>query len=322
MRLIHTKTLELEDFSHGIPPYAILSHTWEYDQEISFQEWQQDRHNVCDRTGYTKIQNACAQAQQRGLDYLWVDTNCIDKSSSAELSEAINSMFSWYQQTQVCFVYLSDVTTTAAATLPAQSMTCGEEPPPPQHSPLSEARWWSRGWTLQELLAPNKLVFFSGSWEPIGVINKADGATSKNTPYQDFTTSVSAITGIGRVFLLGLQSLSEASIALRMSWAASRVTTRVEDMSYCLMGLFGINMPLLYGEGERAFQRLQHLIMGVSTDQSIFAWEWTQNTSYKEGLPHRQSSAEEPVIVASHARTQPHQCREHSIQPAPFPLYH
>lgn len=108
MRLIHTHTFELSEFLGGnIPDYAILSHTWQ-DGEVTFQDWK-DLETAKKKKGFFKIQMACEQAQKHGIDFLWVDTNCIDKTSSAELSEAINSMFSWYQQASICYAYLVDV---------------------------------------------------------------------------------------------------------------------------------------------------------------------------------------------------------------------
>ncbi|KAI1503896.1 heterokaryon incompatibility protein-domain-containing protein [Biscogniauxia marginata] len=280
MRLINTHTLDLEDFvGREIPRYAILSHTWEDGQEVSFQEWQ-DRQIVSFKTGYSKIQNACEQARLSDLDYIWVDTNCIDKSSSAELSEAINSMFDWYERSEVCFVYLADVMLAVEGKEFPLAPTSRRKPP--EHSPLSDARWFTRGWTLQELLAPDKLIFVSGNWQEIGRIDKSR-KVSRNHSVQQFIGDVSKVTGIGIPYLFGLKSRHEASIALRMSWAASRKTTRVEDTAYCLFGLFNINMPLLYGEGAKAFQRLQQEIMKVSTDQSIFAWEWATDLTLLQG---------------------------------------
>ncbi|CAJ2513719.1 Uu.00g018380.m01.CDS01 [Anthostomella pinea] len=132
MRLINTHTLDLEDYNKDIPPYAILSRTWEDGEEVTFQEWHRDRVGVSPKPGFTKICNVCEQAQLAGLAYVWVDTNCINKSSSAELSEAINSMFVWYERADVCFVYLSDVTSTFV------DEELGEEGPSP--SPLSVSK--------------------------------------------------------------------------------------------------------------------------------------------------------------------------------------
>ncbi|CZR43636.1 uncharacterized protein FPRO_07447 [Fusarium proliferatum ET1] len=248
MRLINTKTLELHEFfSESTPPYAILSHAWG-DQEVSFQDWQ-NRQQVTQKHGYTKILKACNEALKHKLEWLWVDTNCIDKSSSAELSEAINSMFEYYEKSEICFAYLADVPTASQAedTLNSQ---------------IEKSRWFTRGWTLQELLAPKHLMFYTADWSAI---------------YKDHFTLVSIITKIDYEFLSGEVSLQEASVAERMSWLAKRTTTRTEDMAYCMLGIFGINMPLLYGEGKRAFVRLQEEIIKTSNDHTIFCWGWNED---------------------------------------------
>jgi hypothetical protein len=251
MRLLNVKTVLLEEFLDGkIPHYAILSHTWGED-EVSFQDIQQS--DVHKKQGYTKIQKACDQALKDGLEYVWVDTCCIDKGSSAELSEAINSMFRWYEGAEVCYAYLVDVPPNTEPRI--------------HDSAFSQSRWFTRGWTLQELLAPSKLIFFACDWSVI--------ASSL-----DLLHSISSITGIDVYFLLYSYSqdvtsrLSQASIAERMSWASKRQTTRKEDMAYCLLGIFDTNLPLIYGEGEKAFFRLQEEIMKHSDDQSLFAWNF------------------------------------------------
>jgi hypothetical protein len=245
MRLLHAKRIQPISFAGAtIPPYAILSHTWG-DDEVSFQDIHSQ--DAASKAGYAKIRYACQGALRRGLEYVWVDTCCIDKTSSAELSEAINSMFRWYQDAWVCFAYLSDVPDSTEVDSP--------------ESAFASSRWFSRGWTLQELLAPRELEFFSSDWEKLG---------SK----LDLSREISAITGIGEGFIRGEDSLSKASIAKKMSWASYRETTRTEDLAYCLLGIFRINMPLLYGEGEKAFLRLQEEIMKTSDDQTLFAWEY------------------------------------------------
>ena len=175
----------------------------------------------------------------------WIDTCCIDKSSSAELSEAINSMFRWYEKAGVCYAYLSDV--------PALSLS---ESPYDEKSPFRRSKWFTRGWTLQELLAPINVDFYDQSWSYVG---------SKGTKLDQLLRE---ITGI-----YDLLEYSHACVAKKMSWASQRVTTRVEDMAYCLLGLFNVHMPLLYGEGKNAFLRLQLEIMSKTNDDSIFAWD-------------------------------------------------
>jgi hypothetical protein len=241
MRLINSTTYELKEVSGEIPEYATLSHTWEK-KELSFQDIQE--RNAKDMAGFAKVKGCCAQAKLDGFDYVWIDTCCIDKTSSAELSEAINSMYRWYKEGQVCYAYLADVPS-------------GEDLQPIDSS-FAKSRWFTRGWTLQELIAPSSLVFYGKDWREIGT-------------KLSLQILVWKITGIP-ITVLKCGGIEKFSLAQRMSWASKRHTTRVEDMAYCLMGLFGVNMPMLYGEGERAFERLQEEIMKTSDDHTLFAW--------------------------------------------------
>lgn len=292
MWLINVETRQLEEFiGLTTPRYAILSHTWDAGQEITFQEFQStggagaaapgaDK-TAATKTGWRKIDLACHQAARDGLLYAWVDTCCIDKSSSAELSEAINSMFSWYHRAEVCYVYLSDLTshpvtatggrrrrpfedvTTAAGPQP------GRDPPPPLdlETDIRHCRWFTRCWTLQELIAPDWVKFYDMGWA--FRFTKAEAAEM-----------LACITGIdvdvlrlgGRLGAAGRAVLDAASVAQKMSWAAGRHSTRIEDVAYSLLGLFGINMPLLYGEEEKAFLRLQAEIVSSCPDTTILAW--------------------------------------------------
>jgi len=243
MRLLHAMSMRLKSFEeNAMPQYAILSHTWGED-EVSFQ----DIHgpDAASKSGYKKIRYVCEHALEAGLQYAWIDTCCIDKKSSAELSEAINSMFRWYHKAIYCYAYLADV--------PDGTDVHTET------SAFATSRWFTRGWTLQELLAPTDLMFFSTDGLYLG---------SK----RELGKEISEITTIGEEYLHGEAPLSQASIAKRMSWASCRTTTRTEDLAYCLLGIFDINMPLLYGEGGKAFIRLQEEIMRNSDDQSLFAW--------------------------------------------------
>ncbi|KUJ18685.1 HET-domain-containing protein [Mollisia scopiformis] len=243
MRLLHASTISLEEISENkIPPYAILSHTWEND-EVSFQDMEGG--SPTEKEGYSKVKFACQQALSESLEYVWVDTCCIDKSSSSELSEAINSMFTWYRNAESCYAYLVDVPST--------------DDPRAMNSAFRASRWFTRGWTLQELIAPLNVRFYSKDWSYLG----SKGALSP---------VITEITDIDSVSLSG-GDLRRSSIAKRMSWASKRVTTRKEDMAYCLLGIFDVNMSMLYGEGEKAFIRLQEEIIKESDDQSIFAWE-------------------------------------------------
>ncbi|EIW78776.1 HET-domain-containing protein [Coniophora puteana RWD-64-598 SS2] len=228
--------------------YAILSHVWG-DNEQSFQDVQairksaeEDGRNPRDLVS-AKIRECCLLAERHGYKWVWNDTCCIDKSSSAELSEAINSMFLWYSQADICYAYLQDVPSDA----------------PDLDTKFRASRWYTRGWTLQELIAPDLLIFVSADWEMIG--GRAELASS-----------VTEITKIPEHVLRKEISLGRISVAQRMSWAARRETTRMEDRAYSLLGIFGISLPILYGEGPQAFQRLQEEIMRTSIDPSLFAW--------------------------------------------------
>ncbi|OWT43367.1 HET domain protein [Pochonia chlamydosporia 170] len=259
MWLINTTDLSIQFFQgETTPAYAILSHTWEAD-EVSFQEFRQlsdDRHSPHDKIlrkqGYRKIAAACNRARKDGHLYVWVDTCCIDKTSSAELTEAINSMFRWYKESQVCYAYLSDVTVDAEE-LASSSQKLEEC--------LSQCRWFTRGWCLQELLAPQKIRFFNRQWQEFA---------TKNT----LSMYISKLTAIPESVLVTPPrcDIHDFPIARRISWIAKRQTTRVEDMSYSLLGILDINMPMLYGEGHMAFRRLQEEIIRKYNDMSIFAW--------------------------------------------------
>jgi Heterokaryon incompatibility protein (HET) len=249
MWLIDTISLELKGFiSEQDHKYAIVSHRWEkdLDDEVSFQDIRSmnlDRYR--NRKGFLKIRGAQEQARKDKIPYFWIDTCCIDKSSSAELSEAINSMYRWYSQADVCYAYLSDV----------------------PDKPFENSEWFSRGWTLQELLAPKKITFFNVAWNRLG-------------DKQTLSDSIAYASRIDADILDGRRDIYSCSVAERMSWASARTTTRIEDSAYSLLGIFDINMYMLYGEGEKAFRRLQEEIIKRSDDHSIFAW-----TGVEDGYP-------------------------------------
>ncbi|KIW14239.1 hypothetical protein PV08_07021 [Exophiala spinifera] len=220
-----------QDLQDDIPPYAILSHTWGFDgDEVTFDDLMSGIYKS--KPGYAKIQFCSEQARRAGLLYFWVDTCCINKSNHTELSEAINSIFRWYLNATRCYVHLSDVS------------MCTEDDQSKRTWKIAfrRSRWFTRGWTLQELIAPPSVEFFSREGELLG---------SKITLEQQ----IHEITGIPIAALRGA-SLSQFSVDERMRWAARRETRRKEDKAYCLMGIFGVFMPLIYGEGENAFIRL------------------------------------------------------------------
>lgn len=235
------------------PPYAILSHRWGLAaDEVSFEDFKGDLTLARQKKGYRKVEGCCIQALKDKLNYAWIDSCCIDKSSSAELSEAINSMYGWYGAAQVCYAYLEDITT--------------EQDPRAPDSAFRQSPWFTRGWTLQELISPKDVRIFSGRWTHIG----------DKTTLADL---IEEITNVSKDILLDRNMLHSACVAQKMSWASRRQTTRLEDEAYSLIGLFGINMPTIYGEGSRAFIRLQEEIIRVSSDHSIFAWDGTNELS-------------------------------------------
>jgi hypothetical protein len=259
MRLLHTHTMTLKQFFQDqMPPYAILSHRWGTD-ELTYE----DVASCSTFPSNIKIDGCCKQALADGLEYIWIDTLCIDKSSSSELSESINSMFAWYRDSQVCYAYLFDVL------FPLESHNAS------RNSEFKSSEWFTRGWTLQELLAPKKIKFYTKSWDFIG---------STESSNHTFCTLLHKITTIPREVLDGSQSITQSSIATRMGWAAHRRTTRKEDTAYCLLGIFDINMPLLYGEGENAFKRLQEEIIRQSDDESFLAWGFSRSGERNPGL--------------------------------------
>ena len=256
MWLINCRTLILEEItSHKEAKYAILSHTWEKGEEVQHSEFRNQAAKA--KRGWQKIEKVCQLALDDGCDFAWVDTCCIDETSSAELTEAINSMFPWYHGSEICYTYLADYNASD------------------HNERLSESRWFTRGWTLQELVAPAQVRFYDLSWKSIGTKDS-------------LSERLSVITGVGPEVLVTSKHryldeiLAQVPIAKRMSWAAKRKTTRIEDMAYCLLGIFGINLPLLYGEGERSFMRLQEEIVKNSNDLSIFAWSSPQDETPTE----------------------------------------
>ncbi|KAK5656630.1 hypothetical protein OQA88_4610 [Cercophora sp. LCS_1] len=243
MRLINVHTRRLELFYNDpFEDYAILSHTWaSEEEELSFEDMMALAERGAGRT--TKLDGCCEQAKKDGIKYVWIDTCCIDKKNA------------------FCYTYLSDV-----------------EPGQPKGS-ISTSPWFTRGWTLQELLASPKIKFFDSGWNALGTKVTLAGLLVQ-------------ATGIPHHILTGFASLDTASVAQRFSWASRRQTTRPEDMSYCLFGIFDVTIPLFYGEGlESAFERLQEAIMRKNLDDSILAWS----------LGEQESRQEQSVVLAKSA---------------------
>jgi hypothetical protein len=265
MRLINCRddSLRMQEFIGRAPlPYAILSHTWDA-EEVNFQAFNDIDTRTAAR-GWTKIEQTCREAQRCGFDYVWIDSCCIDKTNNAELSESINSMFQWYSEAELCLVYLDDFDANGTAS--------------DRDTMLRRARWFSRGWTLQEIVAARAANFYDSAWYHFGT----------RVSLRDELISITKIDA--KIFSLPrdpdvviIRDLLDAiPVGRRMAWAATRQTTRPEDMAYCLIGLFSISMPLLYGEGgEQAFIRLQEEIIGDKNDLSLFAWRAGDSSTHR-----------------------------------------
>jgi hypothetical protein len=237
MRLLERKDNDefglTKDLVKNIPAYAILSHTWgDGDQEVTYKDLAEGSGKS--KAGYQKIRFCGEQATRDGLRYFWVDTCCINKTDAVELQKSINSMFRWYKNAAKCYVYLSDVST----------LEVEKDSNLDLESALRTAKWFTRGWTLQELLAPSSVEFFSADYKRLG-------------DKLSFERLIHEITGIPVEVLQGYD-LMKFSADERVSWVAGRETKHEEDMAYSLLGIFGIFLPLIYGEGrENAFRRLR-----------------------------------------------------------------
>ncbi|EGO05159.1 hypothetical protein SERLA73DRAFT_14460, partial [Serpula lacrymans var. lacrymans S7.3] len=193
--------------------------------------------------GYSKLFKFCEKAQEYCCQLAWSDTCCIDKTSSAELEEAIRSMFRWYRNSRICIAYL------------AESQTLEE---------LNSEVWFRRGWTLQELLAPRRMKFYGKGWVPFGTFHN-------DKEDKEILHTLAEVTKIPRkeltFFLPGTRAIRE-----KMLWASTRETTRIEDTAYSLLGIFEITMSIAYGEGAWAFHRLMETIIQRCDEWTILAW--------------------------------------------------
>lgn len=240
---------------HGDLLYAILSHTWTPDEEVTYQE-------ILDRggegkSGYEKIKFCGKQAMRDGLLYFWVDTCCINKSDPAELSTAINSMFRWYRNATKCYVYLADLT---APNIDAHTQVTQST----WATAFQSSKWFTRGWTLQELIAPKTVEFYSKEGTRLGDKRSLEGLIHMRT-------------GIPIKALQG-SAVPEFSIAERAKWVEQRQTTVEEDMVYCLLGLCGLSMPAIYGEGkEAALKRFQMTARGFADKSELEDFKGTSH---------------------------------------------
>ncbi|KZZ95532.1 Tetratricopeptide-like helical [Moelleriella libera RCEF 2490] len=241
------------------PPYAILSHTWNEGQEVTYHELQAGAGKQ--KSGYEKIRFCLDRAAEDGIAYCWVDTCCIDKSTSDELSTAINSMFRWYQRAAKCYVYLTDITVPAEVSDAVTHRITW-------HDAFCRSRWFRRGWTLQELLAPASVEFYSREGKRLG---------SKIT----LEEKIQQITKVPLEALRGERHLSTFSVDERISWAAQRLTTKKEDKAYCLLGILGVFLSLIYGEGEEhAMLRLREEVQRRQEGRGIESLQDVAVTSF------------------------------------------
>ncbi|KAF5371687.1 hypothetical protein D9758_003392 [Tetrapyrgos nigripes] len=245
-RFIDTRTRKLVDFSNRpIPSYAILSHRWLAGEEVSYEEFLAGLPQTKQKLGYRKIFSACKQALEDGHRYIWVDTCCINKSDCVEYRLAIGSMFSYYQNSAVCYAYLADVWKDGPGTSYLD------------HT-FVKSDWFKRGWTLQELVAPEKMIFYGWNWKFIG---------SKS----ELTDSIEHITGINAAVLQGTIPVHAVDIRERLEWIAGRETTQAADRAYCLLGILGLEMDADYSEdADRAFQRLNAALAAKYPDFQQF----------------------------------------------------
>ncbi|XDG06029.1 hypothetical protein ABKA04_005644 [Annulohypoxylon sp. FPYF3050] len=292
MRLLKTKEyrlIETNEVPNPFPQYAILSHTWISPRdEITYQDFKRRKDDIdyglYKQKGWKKFKKYCDRAAKDGWEWAWMDTCCIDKTNPADTQEAINAMFRWYQNAGVCYAYLEDVDANEASDTDMgfplnwdfddiASIDNVADRDSVIHKALRphliKAKWFTRGWTLQELLAPPYLVFVDRAWRRIGTRESwADEIKEASRIEARYLTDFSPTDFVS------------CSLAKRLSWASRRETTIEEDETYSLLGLFGISLPLIYGEGRwRAFNRLQRELITVYNDDSIFAWKAEQSSS-------------------------------------------
>jgi hypothetical protein len=292
--------------------YAILSHTWARNnwEEVSFEDMK-DLDAAQKKPGFSKLDNGCKKAAADRIPYIWIDTCCIDKSGPHDqIQSEINSMFQYYSQAERCYVLLSDVPGSCPQLKDREKLKeVFHKSKWTWEKHIMGSRWFTRGWTLQELIAPKNVQFYNRRWAWIGSLRGG------------LLETVSKTTQIPQELLkkTPFSSLEDYTIAQRMTWAANRRTTKEEDMAYCLLGIFNITMATIPGEGPRAFERLQLEILRRSTDHSIFAWNWRsgfKGTSKNEALlaPHPSYFlTRDPVVPLRETRAE-NARREHPFE--------
>lgn len=261
MWLINTSTVRPREFTSSTPPYVIFSHTTAT-TEASFEELEQTRSDSC-KEKFNIIERACDLARAAGIEWLWNHSACVDERSSAALSEAINSLAQVHRNCEYIIIYLEDLDWEPGG----EDLTSER---------LATCRWIRNIWAIPEIIFPREASFYSSEWKQIG--------TKKS-----LLLHLSSIIGIDRAVLEDSDCLEDYSIARRMSWASEMSVSRIEDSAYALLGLFDISMPIVYGEGRKAFLKLQEEIMRDTDDLSLLAWDDLDDQEYN-GL-FAQSSA-------------------------------
>ncbi|KAG1735705.1 uncharacterized protein EDB91DRAFT_550753 [Suillus paluster] len=252
VKILRASEREMKAIVDTFFEFAMFSHRWgAADDEPTYQHVK-DALSIYDMTApaeIVKLQKFCMTARDNQFRWAWSDTCCIDKTNNVELQESIISMFSWYRLSSGTIVYLSDVT---------------------DEESFRHSVWFTRGWTLQELIAPRLVWFYKKDWTPY--------IDSKQNHKEDpqVVKIISQTTSIDRNvlnhFVPGLRDVGPDEVKKRMGWLASRRTAKIEDMAYCMMGIFGVHMPVMYGEKKHAFVRLQKEIMNLTEDLSLFDW--------------------------------------------------
>jgi heterokaryon incompatibility protein (HET) len=261
-----------EDFPENkIPPYVILSHTWHENNEaeVTFQDVQTLQHSgfYSHKPGWEKLRVCANLASIDGYRYFWIDTCAINKSDLVELTRSINSMFSWYSKASICYVYLSDVFSGTAKAGPSLKTICMPQ--------FQRSRWFTRGWTLQELLAPNNVRFYSMEGVYLG---------SKISLVRE----ISQITSIPVAALSG--NIAKYTPWHVISWGRRRNTTKAEDKAYCLLGLCDVSMAVIEGEGDKAFFRL-HFEIERREKMLMQLYSWFFIEGFKAGVAFEHSWA-------------------------------
>jgi hypothetical protein len=235
MRLLNVYSLKLVEFNKDKKPaYAIASHRWD-EHEATFADVRDGQNTST--TGYQKVKDFAdyVKTHVQGVDWLWIDTCCINKESAAELSRAINLMFEWYRDADICLAYLRDV-------------------PEAQDDSFERSEWFERGWTLQELLAPRTVVFLTRTWEVIG--NKGDMGSGRANVGQSLEEAIARITKIPLEVLQDYQRSAQWPTSEKLQWMEGRKATEEEDLTYALFGILNVFLGANYGERGRARDRL------------------------------------------------------------------